>query len=376
LDLSNLVEPAMSFDTGSIMQSLSEDLFLDHQDPFGWLESVHGGEIRLLAGLNADQLRERLAAGGVKRPMLFVDLAGGASVEALIERAITGLAHTVSQLWPFLWDGEDFSEARADALGALYLPIRLNALNRKLPGLSSHWAQGAVSKLLEGRLPRVRNAPPEVEFAQLCTAISPGGLILVTPLDVSPSPEAFIRAVEWMATTADVALVVLTHEIPPAAPPYERILFGARAFATSPEIPPPEPGTLPSVEAPRMLAQPEVVGRPHPLSAVEQRIARLLQSDEELRAVFDYNQFVPEVSGPRTQVDLLWRTGRLVVEFDGDEHWREKYRADRHRDYELLRAGYLVLRITNGEVLEDAGRALEKIRDMVRLLRGAEGGLR
>jgi hypothetical protein len=358
------------------MPSLSEDLFLDHQDPFGWFESVHGGEIRLLAGLDADQLRDRVAGGGVKRPMLFVDLAGGASVEALIEGAIAGLAHTVSQLWPFLWDGEDFSDARADALGALYLPIRLHALNRKLPGISPLWAQGAVSKLLEGRLPRVRNAPAEVEFVQLCAAISPDGLILVTSLDVSASPEAFVRAVEWMAATADVALIVLTRELPPAAPPFERILFGARAFATSPDPPPPDPGALPGVEAPRILARPEVIGRPHPLSAVEQRIARLLQADEELRAVFDHNQFVPEVSGPRTQVDLLWRGGRIVVEFDGDEHWREKYRADRHRDYELLRAGYIVLRITNGEVLEDAGRALEKIRDMVRLRRGAEGGLR
>jgi hypothetical protein len=200
-------------------------------------------------------------------------------------------------------------------------------------------------------LPRVRNAPPEVEFAQLCAAISPAGLVLVTSLDGSPSPDAFIRSVEWMAATVDVALIVLTRELPPVAPPYERILFGARAFTRPPEPAPRDSalrdlGALSGVEAPRILATPEVVGRPHPLSAVEQRIARLLQSDEELRALFDHNQFVPEIAGPRTQVDLLWRTGRLVVEFDGDEHWREKYRADRHRDYELLRAGYLVLRIT------------------------------
>jgi hypothetical protein len=357
------------------MRSLSEELFLDRLDLFDWFENVHGGEIRLLAGLDADRLRDRLAGGGIKRPMLYFDLAGGATVEALIERAIAGLAQTVSQLWPFLWDGEDFSEARADALGALYLPIRLHALNRKVPRLSPLWARAAVSKLLEGRLPRVRNASPDVEFAQLCAAISPAGLVLVTSLDVTASPEAFIRAVEWMATTKEVALIVLTRELPPAAPPYERILFGARAFATPPDLAPRDPGGFSGIEATRILAQPEVFGRPHPLSAVEQRIARLLQSDEELRAVFDYNQFVPEIAGRRTQVDLLWSRGRIVVEFDGDEHWREKYRADRHRDYELLRAGYLVLRITNSEVLEDAGRALEKIRDVVRLRRGAEGVL-
>jgi very-short-patch-repair endonuclease len=222
-------------------------------------------------------------------------------------------------------------------------------------------------------LPRVRNASPEVEFAQLCDATSPAGLVLVTSLDVTASPEALIRAVEWMAATAGVALIVLTREMPPAAPPFERILFGSRAFAKPQVASPRDPVALSRIEAPRILAKPEIVGRPHPLSNVEQRIAKLLQADEELRAVFDHNQFVTEIAGPRTQVDLVWRKGRIVVEFDGDEHWREKYRADRHRDYELLRAGYLVLRITNGEVLEDAGRALEKIRDVVRLRRGVEG---
>jgi very-short-patch-repair endonuclease len=221
----------------------------------------------------------------------------------------------------------------------------------------------------------VRSASPDVEFAQLCNAISPDGLALVTSLDATASPEAFVRAAEWMATTAGAAVIVLTRELPPATPPYERILFGARVFSNPTDSAQRDPGALSRIKAPRILAQPEVVGKPHPLSAVEQRMAKRLQADEDLRALFCHNQFVADISGPRAQVDLLWSQGRVVVEFDGDEHWREKYRADRHRDYELLRAGYLVLRITNGEVLEDAGRALEKIRDIVRLRRRAEGGL-
>lgn len=360
-----------------MMRSHSEDLFLDRADPLDFVvENVPVREIRFLAGLDANQLRDRVAGCAIKRPMLYLDLAGGASVEALIERGISSLAHTVSQLWPFLWDGEDFSEARNDALGALYLPIRLQALPQKAPGLSPLWARAAILELLEGRLPRVRNAGREIEFGQLCDAISPAGLVLVTSLDATVSPEAFVRAVEWMTATANVALIVLADELPPTGPPYERILFGARALAKPLDPAPRNFGAMSAIEGPRVLAKPEVVGRPHPLSAVEQRIARLLQSDEELRAVFDYNQFVSEITGPKTQVDLLWSKGRVVVEFDGDEHWREKYRADRHRDYELLRAGYLVLRITNSEVLEDAGRALEKIRDVVRLRNGAEGVLR
>ena len=42
---------------------------------------------------------------------------------------------------------------------------------------------------------------------------------------------------------------------------------------------------------------------------------------------------------------------------------------DRHRDYELVLSGYTVLRLANDEVLQDFGRAVEKIRDVVRLRR-------
>ena len=65
--------------------------------------------------------------------------------------------------------------------------------------------------------------------------------------------------------------------------------------------------------------------------------------------------------GPMPRVDLLWHDGKIVVEFDGAEHERDpNYGADRHRDYQLLVAGYLVLRLTNAEVELDLGRALDK----------------
>jgi very-short-patch-repair endonuclease len=74
--------------------------------------------------------------------------------------------------------------------------------------------------------------------------------------------------------------------------------------------------------------------------------------------------------GPTPRVDLLWRVGRVVVELDGPEHERDPdYGADRHRDYELLVAGYLVLRLTNAEVATDLGRAIEKVRRVVNLRR-------
>ena len=74
--------------------------------------------------------------------------------------------------------------------------------------------------------------------------------------------------------------------------------------------------------------------------------------------------------GPTPRVDLLWRDGKVVVEIDGVEHERNStYAADRHRDYELLVAGYLVLRLTNIEVELDLSRSLEKVRRVVNLRR-------
>jgi very-short-patch-repair endonuclease len=74
--------------------------------------------------------------------------------------------------------------------------------------------------------------------------------------------------------------------------------------------------------------------------------------------------------GLTPRVDLLWRSGKVVVEIDGPEHERDpNYGADRHRDYELLVAGYLVLRLTNAEVELDLGRSLDKVRRVVNLRR-------
>jgi very-short-patch-repair endonuclease len=59
----------------------------------------------------------------------------------------------------------------------------------------------------------------------------------------------------------------------------------------------------------------------------------------------------------------LWAEGRLVIEIDDQSHWRkDKYAADRQRDFELMRAGFQVLRITADEVLHDTEKAIEKIK--------------
>jgi very-short-patch-repair endonuclease len=116
------------------------------------------------------------------------------------------------------------------------------------------------------------------------------------------------------------------------------------------------------------IVLPPVYGRPHPQSPIEQRLFKMIAADAELAPKFTFNMRVEDVSLKSPRVDLLWPEGRVVIEFDGPEHRTQRlYREDRHRDYELACAGYLVLRIPNDEILEDFARAIEKIRSFIRL---------
>jgi very-short-patch-repair endonuclease len=64
-------------------------------------------------------------------------------------------------------------------------------------------------------------------------------------------------------------------------------------------------------------------------------------------------------------------SGESVVSLGGIDGaaLRELVDQAEHRDYELALSGYTVLRLANDEVVQDFGRAIEKIRDLVRLRR-------
>ncbi len=153
--------------------------------------------------------------------------------------------------------------------------------------------------------------------------------------------------------------------MPKKEPPFDRILYRARQVL--PEVPgkePPDAGANPA----RIWIAPWR-GSPHPLSEVERRLASALSADAELSPLFAFNQSLATVRGSRPRVDLVWFDGRLVVELDGyGSHGnRAAFLYDRQRDYELSLSGYTVLRLANDEVEQDYGKAIEKIRDLVRL---------
>ena len=350
--------------------------WLDRDGVASFVDAAPARAVRVLLGPTAGELAGQLSGARLRRPVVHLPLPSRSMADGATDAALSGLARAAAEIWPFWWDGEDLSEIGGDPVSAMHLPFRLRAVGRRVPALATSWARTAVARLVRGLLPRVRDASPEVEAEQLGLALAPNGLVLAADCGFAITPRQ-VALLEWLAGTTGAAVLALARTVDGFGPPLDRILYGGRAVAT--EAGPhrsaravSDPGSTRSglPESPTdsaVLARPEVVGRPHPLSAVEQRMAKLIAADPELCPLFAYNREVAGLRGPRARVDLVWTAGRVVVEFDGDEHARAGYRADRHRDYELLCAGYLVLRITNAEVTEDAVRAREKIRDVVRL---------
>jgi very-short-patch-repair endonuclease len=327
--------------------------------------------LRELIGAASDATSDSALA----RPVLFLSLPEDSRTETIIAGVIDQLAAAATSLWPLWFGGEDFSQLNDDALSHRYLPIKLAMLTSHLPRLSTGWAEAAIRRLLRGRTPRVPGAAAEIEWSQFCHTIGPSGLITVIPLHeaCSQDPWAVVHALEWLAANSDVAIAVLCRELPPHEPPFDRLLYGARVvtpdilLATHVENTDREEAFEAS---PVALLLPSVQGRPHPQSLIEKRLSKMIEADAELTSKFIFNAILEDVSLKSPKVDLLWAEGRLVIELDGAEHrGRRAYRDDRHRDFELLCAGYVVVRITNDEIVEDFGRTLEKIRSIVRLRR-------
>ena len=103
-------------------------------------------------------------------------------------------------------------------------------------------------------------------------------------------------------------------------------------------------------------------GRPNAFSRAEQRLESHLARSSWATGRAWNQTWSSGVLANAIRVDLVWSRERCVVELDGPDHLdMEKYAADRARDRALQRAGFLVLRYTNDEVLGDAARVLDEL---------------
>lgn len=350
-------------------------------DVAAFVHGIPAGAVRALGGLDPGSLRVLLddTAPPTGRRALFVPLMRPGPATALVEQIADHLAAMAQRLWPVWFGTIDFADCGRDGLGRAAAAARIGAAAGRTPGLLRPWAERAVRLALGGHPPRVDGTPKGTEIAQLARVSGPDGLVLV--VDAAPpglADDRLVRALEWIAETAGLAVLTLFPELPASRPPLDRLLHDARMLV---------PGTAagaggadtalstrePARDAPASWLAP-VCGMPHPLSEIEQRIAALLAADRELSSLFRFNQPIRTVRGSSFRVDLVWTDGRLVVELDGDDHaLRRKFIDDRHRDYELMLSGFTVLRLANAEIEQDFGRAIEKIRDLVGLCRSRRG---
>ncbi len=331
------------------------------------------GTIVALGGLDGQTLRGLLAEiepARHQRVALFAPIIWQSTTTAVVEQVLNLLAETARRLWPIWFTDVSFDGCRNDTLGRLAVGAIARSVAGQIAELSSSWTEEAARLVLDGRLPRVIGTPPAVEFGNLSRAISRTGLVIVADagaaLRTASNPAAAVRALEWMAQVAHVSVAALFAELPPTEPPFEHLLYGARDVMPD-AVPAFADSNLPVINGEPWIAPWR--GRPHPLSEIERRLAQAIVADAELAPFFAFNQIIETVRGSRPRVDLAWTAGRLVVEVDGyDSHGsRTAFMNDRHRDYELILSGFTVLRLANDEIAQDYGKAIEKIRALVRL---------
>jgi very-short-patch-repair endonuclease len=331
------------------------------------------GSIIAVAGTSYNQVLTELNStdrGRDDRLALFVPLMPATSAEQIVEQVADVLAETALRMWPVWFTDADFGDCRDDALGREAARIMVRRIANETPAVLRPWAETAVKSALGGRKPPISGTVTAVEIAQLCLVVNRAGLILIIDIDRVRAPvAALIHALEWVSQNARAAVVTLFAEFPANTPPLERILHGAVRIAREADGVTPE-----ALDDEANAEQPwlaPVRGIPHPLSETEQRLAKALAGDRELASLFGFNQFVETVHGHRPKVDLVWAAGRVVVELDGyaDHGTRRAFMHDRHRDYELTLTGYTVLRLANDEIAQDIEKAIEKIRDIVKLCR-------
>jgi hypothetical protein len=267
--------------------------------------------------------------------MLRLDLTGVATTALAIDRILDDLADLVAALWPD-WDGPESPKL--------------------LPRLLPAWRRAATRFASAGRRPRFPRLARETEFIHLLSVLP--GLVLLAEVDSLRSERAapIIAALDWCRRHG-AAVVALLGEEPAPEAPWDLLLYDAVIVEPSPV----EPAALRLI-----LPSSDIASRG---SDIERRMREALRAAPDLADLFE-DEVTLQLGtlGPTPRVDLLWRDGKVVVELDGPEHERDpNYGADRHRDYELLVAGYLVLRLP--ERLSRSARSFASRRRMPTLHR-------
>jgi hypothetical protein len=317
-------------------QGQSSGLLAPNRELVSKLMTLRPSEAVTLIGVGIGQLGKFLSETPSAPRMLRLDFAGVGTTTLAIDRILNDLADLAAALWPD-WHAPQSPKPLMPA-----------------------WRRAATRFASKGLRPRFPRVAHETEFAHLLSVLP--GLALVAEVDSLRSERAapIIAALDWCRRHG-AAVVALLAEEPAHEAPWDVLLYNAIIV---------DPTSVEPATRRLILSATDIALRG---SAIERRLREALQAAPDLAGLFE-DEVTLQLGtlGLTPRVDLLWRDGKVVVEIDGPEHERDpNYGADRHRDYELLVAGYLVLRLTNAEVELDLARSLEKVRRVVNLRRGS-----
>lgn len=343
------------------------------------LKRLKAGRVLTVFAADAGCVRRALVAQAEasvpSRTVVSVHWQRAPQLDLELDHIVRTMAEAARDLWP-RWYATVDERFERDHWPTAELELRLNDARQKTDDISAAWFRKAWVACQKKALPIVKTLSSAEQLRQLALAIDPGGPIAMLAVSAVESPSTRIhslaRAAEWLAAQIDAPVVLVVpeqwsqyNELDVVN--YEPIRWqNEDENASEVQVQGTEPQTL-------VLVEP-YIGQPHPCSDVEQRLCERIKRDSELSMLFQFNRRTVGYEGVSYCVDLLWPQGNLVIEIDGHEHRRlVNYHEDRERDYRLIMAGYIVLRITNEDVIANTAHVIEKIRNIVRMRRPQRG---
>lgn len=279
------------------------------------------------------------------------------SVGDLVDETLEGLARVALALWPNWYDR--------------LITVQDSSRPAWRQQFSPQWRETAQEYCSAGQPPLPRGYAAAEQAMQLALTLAPSELAIVLAVDEAIDRSAVIlrAAGEWLASNTAASVLILLPASAVQGTKLREVLQWDEIFVGSTNC-----GHSPTESRKPRIDLFPVIGAPHPLSPGEQRLSHRLLADAELAPLFAFNQRITGKHGNVYTVDLVWHSGRLIVEVDSFQlHGnRFAFAKDRHRDYELLASDYRVLRITHDEASNDTQSAVEKIRQLVRLIKESE----
>ncbi len=354
------------------MGSTASDV-LDRATPGGVLsafcEDIDGARLELRAAAEELEPIPTLVA---------LEWAHAPALASEVDEIRDALARAAASLWPDWYiTAEQRLERQRLASDPVARVIEETANAPVHP--SASWLREAWRRCSAGKLPLVPRMTAAEQVRQLSRALDPTRLIFALSVASAEATPARVRAVahaaEWLAYESQAKTLLLLPRAWQNHTELDHVAYQAVTFE-------PEAPTAVSVdgaapvsvrEAASSAAEPlhvvvgPIIGRPR--GEIETLLHDRLIADAELAALFEYNQLITVYGDKRYKADLIWRSGALVIEVDGNEHRSEAaFSKDRDRDYRVLMSGYTTLRVTNGEVINNTDGVLTKIRSVVKRL--------